>query len=100
MSRFVDIRNLQTCFFIPKATSTAFSVIDEKIKLQLSNDASLTQLPRSKWTLHEWLHFINNVPLDIKVERFITLDNTFDLTDRKSLKLLTRGLSFGLSGYV
>jgi aminopeptidase N len=66
--------------YAPKPTSTAFSIIDEKITQWLSDKAALTQLPTSQWTLHEWLHFINNLPLNIKVERMIALDKAFDLT--------------------
>jgi aminopeptidase N len=66
--------------YAPKPTSTAFSIIDEKITQWLSDEAAITQLPTSQWTLHEWLHFINNLPLNIKVERMIALDKAFDLT--------------------
>jgi leukotriene-A4 hydrolase len=66
--------------YAPKPTSTAFSIIDEKITQWLSDKAALTQLSTSQWTLHEWLHFINNLPLNIKVERMIALDKAFDLT--------------------
>ena len=73
--------------YVPKPTSTAFSIIDEEIAQWLSDDVSLTQLPTSKWTLHEWLHFINNLPLDINVERMIALDNAFDLTHSKNAEI-------------
>ncbi|PHR85321.1 MAG: aminopeptidase [Colwellia sp.] len=72
---------------VPKPTSTAFSVIDEQRAQWLNDEVSLTQLPTSKWTLHEWLHFINNLPLDTKVERLTTLDNTFDLTHSKNAEI-------------
>ena len=73
--------------YAPKPTSTAFSIIDEKITQWLSDEAALTQLPTSQWTLHEWLHFINNLPLDIKVERMIALDKAFDLTHSKNAEI-------------
>lgn len=73
--------------YVPKPTSSAFSIIDEKISQWLSVEASLTQLQTSKWTLHEWLHFINNLPLDINVERMIALDNAFDLTHSKNAEI-------------
>jgi len=37
--------------------------------------------------LHEWLHFINNLPLDINIERMIALDNAFDLTHSKNAEI-------------
>ncbi len=73
--------------YVPKPTSSAFSIIDEKISQWLSDEAALTQLPTSKWTLHEWLHFINNLPLDINVERMGSLDNAFDLTHSKNAEI-------------
>jgi aminopeptidase N len=73
--------------YVPKPTSTAFSIIDEKIAQWLSDEASLTQLPTSKWTLHEWLHFINNLPLDINVERMVSLDKAFDLTHSQNSEI-------------
>jgi len=73
--------------YVPKPTSSAFSIIDEKIAQWLSDEAALTQLPTSKWTLHEWLHFINNLPLEINVERMVSLDNAFDLTRSKNAEI-------------
>ena len=66
--------------FVPKPTSSAFSTIDQQISKWLSNSITLAQLPTASWTLHEWLHFINNLPTDIKTERMSVLDKTFDLT--------------------
>ena len=47
----------------------------------------MTQLPSAQWTLHEWLHFINNLPLDIKVERMSALDKQFNLTHSKNAEI-------------
>src|SRR5690606_26419066 len=46
----------------------------------LSGNSSLQALPTSDWTLHEWLYFINNLPLSITPEQMAQLDATFDLT--------------------
>ena len=37
-------------------------------------------MPTKNWTLHEWLHFINNLPLDISEQRMESLDNAYNLT--------------------
>jgi aminopeptidase N len=71
----------------PQPTSTAFGIIDKEIAQWLNNDISIAQLPTAKWTLHEWLHFINNLPLDMTVERMTALDNTFDLTHSKNAEI-------------
>jgi aminopeptidase N len=73
--------------YVPKPTSSAFSTIDEQIAQWLSDEAALTQLPTSKWTLHEWLHFINNLPLDINLERMESLDKAFDLTHSQNAEI-------------
>jgi aminopeptidase N len=73
--------------FVPKPTSTAFSTIDLQISQWLSNTLDLEQLPTTNWTLHEWLHFINNLPLDINIERMSSLDKAFDLTQSKNAEI-------------
>jgi len=64
----------------PQPTSDAFSKIDTQIADLLNEKLQLAQLDTSKWTLHEWLHFINNLPHDFDTKRMVDLDNTFDLT--------------------
>ena len=73
--------------YVPKPTSSAFSIIDEQIAQWLNEEASISQLPTSKWTLHEWLHFINNLPLDINVDRMASLDKEFDLTHSQNAEI-------------
>ena len=73
--------------FVPKPTSTAFSTIDLQISQWLSNTLDLEQLPTTNWTLHEWLHFINNLPLDINIERMSSLDKAFNLTHSKNAEI-------------
>jgi hypothetical protein len=73
--------------FVPKPTSTAFSKINETISQWLAGTITLDKLPTAKWTLHEWLHFINNLPLDIDSERMLALDNAFDLTHSKNAEI-------------
>ena len=73
--------------YVPKPTSTAFSTIDQETSQWLADDVTLAQLPTAKWTLHEWLHFINNLPLDIKKERMSALDKQFDLTHSRNAEI-------------
>ncbi|GAA6172808.1 M1 family metallopeptidase [Colwellia sp. KU-HH00111] len=73
--------------FVPKPTSSAFSIVDKQISQWLADDITLVQLPSAKWTLHEWLHFINNLPLDIKVERMTALDKQFNLTNSNNAEI-------------
>ncbi|WP_343816791.1 M1 family metallopeptidase [Colwellia asteriadis] len=73
--------------YVPKPTSNAFSVIDNQIAQLLADEVSLSELPTKNWTLHEWLHFINNLPLDISSDRMVSLDNAFDLTNSKNAEI-------------
>lgn len=67
--------------FTPKPKSDAFVVIDDYIAKWTNGQLELTQLPTKNWTLHEWLHFINNLPLDISTERMASLDKAYNLTN-------------------
>ncbi len=73
--------------FAPKPTSTAFSTIDLQISKWLNDELVLEQLNTTHWTLHEWLHFINNLPLNIKVDRMVALDMQFNLTHSKNAEI-------------
>lgn len=73
--------------FVPKPTSTAFSTIDQQVSQWLVGDITLTQLPTANWTLHEWLHFINNLPTDISIERMVAIDKAFNLTHSKNSEI-------------
>ena len=66
--------------YVPKPTSTAFSIIDTETLDWLNDKTKLSELPTTSWTLHEWLHFINNLPLDIQATRMSELDKAFNLT--------------------
>ena len=73
--------------YVPKPTSTAFSTIDQQISQWLTDEITLKQIPTANWTLHEWLHFINNLPTDVKVNRMSLLDNAFDLTNSNNAEI-------------
>lgn len=73
--------------FVPQPTSSAFSTIDKQRSQWLTGDLSLAQLPTVNWTLHEWLHFINNLPTDITVERMAALDEAFNLTHSQNAEI-------------
>jgi len=73
--------------YAPQPTSDAFTIIDKQIKQLTSGELTLVQLPTNQWTLHEWLHFINNLPLDINRERMVTIDKAFDLTNSQNAEI-------------
>jgi aminopeptidase N len=73
--------------YAPQPTSNAFILIDEQIQQLSKDEITLAQLTTARWTLHEWLHFINNLPLDIKHERMVNLDKAFDLTNSNNAEI-------------
>jgi aminopeptidase N len=73
--------------YVPKPTSNAFSIIDGKIAQFTASEITIKDLPTASWTLHEWLHFINNLPLDVSKERMVSLDKAFDLTHSQNAEI-------------
>ncbi|WP_019025983.1 M1 family metallopeptidase [Colwellia piezophila] len=73
--------------YAPQPTSNAFTVIDKQITQLVADELTLAQLPTSQWTLHEWLHFINNLPLDTAHERMVSIDKAFDLTNSTNAEI-------------
>jgi aminopeptidase N len=73
--------------FVPKPTSTAFSTIDLQISQWLGGALTLEQLPTKNWTLHEWLHFINNLPVNVDTARMAALDQAFNLTQSSNAEI-------------
>lgn len=73
--------------YTPKPTSNAFTTIDNLISQLGSDEISLAQLPTTTWTLHEWLYFINNLPLDVKHKRMVNLDKTYHFTTSNNAEI-------------
>jgi len=65
---------------VPKPISNAFNVIDNLTSQLLAEDITLSSIDTTKWTVHEWLHFINNLPLDMTNTLMGNLDKAFNLT--------------------
>jgi aminopeptidase N len=64
----------------PQPTSNAFNIINNYIKQLVAGEMNLAKLPTGNWTLHEWLHFLNNLPVDLDQQLMVDLDKTFALT--------------------
>ena len=73
--------------YAPQPTSNAFKVIDKQIKQLVNDELTLEQLSTAQWTLHEWLHFINNLPVDLDHQRMANLDKAFDLTNSNNAEI-------------
>jgi hypothetical protein len=60
--------------------SDAFVHVDEQRQAWLGGKRKAAQLTTERWTTHEWLHFLENMPQDLSVARMSELDATFRLT--------------------
>ncbi|WP_445768739.1 M1 family metallopeptidase [Rheinheimera sp.] len=64
----------------PNPQSDAFNQVQQHANNWLSGNSDLSNLPSDSWTVHEWLYFINNLPLSITPEQLAELDASFNLT--------------------
>ncbi len=72
----------------PVPTTARFEKIDSLTREFLSaGDAGSLVDPATDWTTHEWLHFINNLPEDISVDRLRAIDDAFDLTNSTNAEI-------------
>ena len=65
----------------PNPTSDAFNKVDAATAAWLKGDKDLTDLPTNAWTVHEWLHFLNNLPRNLSLDKMAKLDEAFNLTN-------------------
>ena len=68
----------------PLESSDAFTTIDTLRASFLSGELAANAIDTSKWTVHEWLYFLNNFPEEVSQENLATLDKAFNLTSSKN----------------
>lgn len=66
--------------YTPNPTSDVFTKIDREITAFTANTLSAAELPTTTWTVHQWLHFLNNLPQDLALDKIKALDNAYQLT--------------------
>ncbi|MDP5036140.1 M1 family metallopeptidase [Alishewanella sp. SMS8] len=71
----------------PKPQSDAFLRVQQYSNAWRSGLTALTEIPTSEWTVHEWLYFINNLPLDINLGQLQQLDSAFALTQSSNSEI-------------
>jgi len=72
---------------VPKPTSNAFNIIDDLTNKLLLDEITLNSIDTTQWTLHEWLHFINNLPVDVNTILMSALDKQFNLTSSTNAEI-------------
>lgn len=85
---------------MPNPKSDAFNTVDAKTKQLLLGEITLDQLGTQQWTVHEWLHFLNNLPTDMSADDMMTMDATFKLTESTNNEIAHAWLLLSLkAGY-
>ena len=65
-------------------TSDAFTKVDNKRQAWLNGQLSAAKLDTHGWTVHQWLHFLNNMPKALSAEQLSQLDKAFALTQSEN----------------
>lgn len=70
-------------------SSDRFVKVDDKIAM-IKDDKTPSQLnvDEEKWTTHEWLHFINNLPKDLTTGEMKALDDKFGFKNSGNSEIL------------
>ena len=65
-----------------KPQSSAFDEVEANMSGWISESSDIDGLKKAaqKWSTHEWLHFINNLPAGLSKNQLTQLDETFSLT--------------------
>lgn len=85
---------------MPNPTSDAFNIVDAKTKQLLAGEITLEELGTDQWTVHEWLHFLNNLPTDMSADDMMAMDATFELTESTNSEIAHAWLLLSLkAGY-
>ena len=64
----------------PSPSSPAFAKIETQADQWLKGSIAPTKLDTSKWTTHEWLHFLKYLPPSLGQDKMKQLDDAFRLT--------------------
>ncbi|NNE58168.1 MAG: M1 family metallopeptidase [Hellea sp.] len=70
-----------------KPKSDAFSKVEKQSADWISGKISIEQMNTSAWTTHEWLHFLNNLPLNTTPQQLGRLDKAFSLTGHSNAEI-------------
>lgn len=68
----------------PEPSSNAFSIVDSIRSDWLAGQLQASNINTDKWTVHEWLYFLNNMPEAMSSDNMKALDAAFDLTSSKN----------------
>ncbi|HEV2762651.1 MAG TPA: M1 family metallopeptidase, partial [Pyrinomonadaceae bacterium] len=65
----------------PRPASSAFAQVERQAQRWLTGGAPLSSVRTTRWSTHEWLHFLKSLPQDLGAQRMAELDKAFRLTN-------------------
>jgi leukotriene A-4 hydrolase/aminopeptidase len=71
----------------PNPQSDAFDKVSDVLAKWLKGDVKLESIDVSGWSVHEWLHFINQLPRNLSQEKMKQLDQQFKLTNSRNAEI-------------
>ncbi|CAB0151633.1 Aminopeptidase N [Pseudidiomarina piscicola] len=77
----------------PRPESNAFTAVEKQMQRWLKGG----KLKTDEWTTHEWLHFINNLPLDISSTNMQRLDSDYNLTASSNAEIAHAWLKLAIT---
>lgn len=64
--------------------SPAFDIVDSARTNWLAGEMAASEINVDNWTVHQWLHFLNNMPNKLSLVQLKELDTAFSLTQSKN----------------
>lgn len=68
-------------------TSNALQLVDAQREAWQQGKGRAAGLDTAKWSTHEWLHFIDNLPRQLSAEQLAELDRAFHFTDAGNARI-------------
>ena len=72
--------------------SDAFANVDAQRADWLAGNVAAEDIQSFEWSTHEWLHFINGMPENLRRDQFAALDKAFGFTGTQMPKRHSRGI--------
>ncbi|MCC2614977.1 M1 family metallopeptidase [Aestuariibacter halophilus] len=83
----------------PEPQSNAFTVVDEARSQWLAGELAAKDIATDKWTVHQWLYFLNNMPEILSDAQLKALDEAFGLTDSKNNEIAHSWLLISINNW-
>jgi aminopeptidase N len=80
---------------IPPVQSAAFAAVDKQVEAW-KNGAPASSFQTSKWSTHEWMHFLRALPDTIPQTRLAELDSAFHLSTSGNSEILFAWLQIAI----